>query len=160
MTREAGGASRDEGASRDAALSMDAEVFRSLGHALVDQIAGLLEAIAAGPVTRGEPPSVLREVFDIDAPLPEQGTAPGPLLDRTARLLFGHSLFNAHPRFFGYITASPAPIGILGDLLASALNPNVGAWALSPAATAIESQTISWIASFIGYPPDCGGVLV
>ena len=30
------------------------------------------------------------------------------------------------PALFRYITSSPAPIGILGDLLASAVNPNVG----------------------------------
>ena len=48
---------------------------------------------------------------------------PGALLDEAARLLFEHSLFNGHPRFFGYITSSPAPIGALGDLLAAAVNP-------------------------------------
>jgi glutamate/tyrosine decarboxylase-like PLP-dependent enzyme len=69
-------------------------------------------------------------------------------------------LFNAHPRFFGYITAAPAPIGVLGDFLAAAVNANVGAWTLSPAATEIESQTVRWIASLIGYPADCGGLLV
>ena len=82
------------------------------------------------------------------------------LLERTAQLLFEHSLFNAHPRFFGYITAAPAPIGVLGDFLAAAVNANVGAWTLSPAATEIESQTVRWIASLIGYPADCGGLLV
>src|SRR5205814_6103427 len=65
-----------------------------------------------------------------------------------------------HPRFFGYITSSPAPIGMLGDLLAAALNPNVGSFVLSPAATEIESQTVRWIAELIGYPIDCGGLLV
>ena len=65
----------------------------------------------------------------------------GPLLETTAQLLFDHSLFNGHPRFFGYVTAPPAPIGILGDFLAAAVNPNVGAWMLSPAATEIESHT-------------------
>jgi aromatic-L-amino-acid decarboxylase len=63
--------------------------------------------------------------------------------------LFDHSLFNGHPRFFGYITAPPAPIGILGDLLAAAVNPNVGGWMLSPSATEIESQTVRWIADDI-----------
>jgi glutamate/tyrosine decarboxylase-like PLP-dependent enzyme len=48
----------------------------------------------------------------------------------------------------------------LGDFLASAVNPNVGAWTLSPAATEIESQTVRWIASLIGYPLECGGLLV
>ena len=71
-------------------------------------------------MTRDESPSAVRAALDLDGPLPEQGTAPGPLLAETAERLFEHSLFNGHPRFFGYITASPAPIGILGDLLAAA----------------------------------------
>ena len=49
---------------------------------------------------------------------------------------------------------------MLGDFLAAAVNPNVGAWTLSPAATEIESQTVRWIAELIGYPADCGGLLV
>ena len=145
---------------RNAALAMDATTFRKLGHRLVDQIAGFLESMPLGPVTRDEPPSVVREALDLTGPLPEMGTDPGPLLEETAQRLFAHSLFNGHPRFFGYITAPPAPIGVLGDFLAAAVNPNVGAWALSPAATEVESQTVRWIAELIGYPLDCGGLLV
>ena len=145
---------------RQAPLAMDAATFRALGHRLVDQLAESLDALPRGPVTRDESPSAVRQALDLSAPLPEMGTDPGPLLERTAQLLFEHSLFNAHPRFFGYITAAPAPIGVLGDFLAAAVNANVGAWTLSPAATEIESQTVRWIASFIGYPVDCGGLLV
>src|SRR5215475_11389512 len=145
---------------RHAPLGMDAATFRSLGHRLVDQVARLLEAVPRGPVTRDESPSAVRDSLNLTGPLPESGMAPGPLLEQTAQLLFAHSLFNAHPRFFGYITAPPAPIGILGDFLASAVNPNVGAWTLSPAATEVESQTVRWIASLIGYPINCGGLLV
>ncbi len=145
---------------RQAPLAMEAGAFRALGHRLVDQVAQLLDSVPRGPVTRNESPSAVREALNLLGPLPEAGTDPGALLEDTARLLFEHSLFNGHPRFFGYITAAPAPIGILGDFLASALNPNVGAWTLSPAATEIESQTVRWIATLIGYPDDCGGLLV
>ena len=147
-------------AIRQAPLAMDAGTFRTLGHRLVDQVAELLESVPLGPVTRDESPSTVRQALDLTGPLPESGTEPGALLEETARRLFEHSLFNGHPRFFGYITASPAPIGILGDLLAAAVNPNVGAWTLSPAATELEAQTVRWIASLIGYPDDCGGLLV
>ena len=83
------------------------------------------------------------------------------MLATTASLLFDHSLFNGHPRFFGYITSSPAPIGVLGDLLACAVNQNCGSWTLSPMATEIEAQTVRWIADFIGFPgPLAGGLLV
>ena len=119
-----------------------------------------LESLPRGPVTRDESPSAVRDALDLSGPLPESGMDPAPLLERTAQLLFDHSLFNGHPRFFGYITAPPAPIGMLGDFLAAAVNPNVGAWMLSPAATEIESQTVRWIAALIGYPADCGGLLV
>jgi glutamate/tyrosine decarboxylase-like PLP-dependent enzyme len=139
---------------------MDAETFRALGHRLVDQLAASLDAIARGPITRDESPSAVRQALELSGPLPETGVDPGVLLERTAQRLFEHSLFNAHPRFFGYITAGPAPIGVLGDFLASAINANAGSWTLAPAATEIESQTVRWIAELIGYPVACGGLLV
>jgi aromatic-L-amino-acid decarboxylase len=145
---------------RRSAMDLDAETFREIGHRLVDQLAGLLASIPTGPVTRDESPSDVRRALDLSGPLPETGTNPGPLLEHTARLLFEHSLFNAHPRFFGYITAPPTPVGVLGDLLASALNANVGGWLLGPAASEVEAQTVRWIAEFIGYPSACGGLLV
>ena len=145
---------------RHSPLAMDAATFRALGQRLVDQIADFLESLPRGPVTRDESPSAVRDALDLTSRLPESGVDPGPLLERTAQLLFDHSLFNGHPRFFGYITAPPAPIGILADFLAAAVNPNVGAWMLSPAATEVESQTVRWIAELIGYPVDCGGLLV
>ncbi len=146
--------------SRRAPLAMDAATFRTLGHRLVDKVAGFLESLPHRRVTHDESPSMVRNALDLTGPLPEMGTDPELLLEQSAELLFAHSLFNGHPRFFGYITAPPAPIGILGDFLASAVNPNVGAWTLSPAATEIESQTVRWIASFIGYPVHSGGLLV
>src|SRR6266850_5342065 len=142
---------REREDARQAPIAMNAATFRTVGHRLVEQLAELLEAVPHGPVTRDESPSAIRDALDLNGALPEQGTDPGPLLENTARLLFDHSLFNAHPKFFGYITASPAPIGILGDFLAAALNPNVGAFILAPVATEIEAQTIRWIAELLGY---------
>jgi glutamate/tyrosine decarboxylase-like PLP-dependent enzyme len=139
---------------------MDPAAFRAAGYRLIDQIAAFLESVPGRPVTRNESPSAVRHALDLEGPLPEEGADPGALLERTAALLFDHSLINGHPRFFGYITAAPAPIGMLGDLLAAAVNPNVGSWTLAPAATEIERQTVRWIGQLIGYAPDAGGLLV
>ena len=141
-------------------LDMSADAFRALGHRLVDDIAAFLESLPSRPVTHGRPPSSVRDALGLGGPLPEHGRDPAELLERTASLLFEQSLFNGHPRFYGYITSAPAPIGILADLLASAVNANVGGFMLAPAATEIESETVRWIAQFIGYPVDCGGLLV
>ena len=145
---------------REAPLAMDGGAFRDAGHRLVDQIAELLDSLPARSVTTHESPSSIREALGLNGALPEKGVDPATLLADLPRQLSDHSLFNAHPRFFGYITAPPAPIGILADFLASALNANVGAWRLGPAATEIETQTVRWIAELIGYPSSCGGLLV
>ena len=145
---------------RTSPLAMSSQEFQTLGHRLVDQIAALLDSFPERPITPAETPAAIRQALNSDRPIPQQGTDPAPLLDHAANLLFDHSLFNGHPRFWGYITGSPAPIGILAELLAASVNPNVGAWPLSPMASEIEAQTIRWIAEMLGYPTDCGGLFV
>ena len=144
---------------RSVPIEMSPEQFRAAGHRLVDRISDYLATVRDRPVTPGESPGALRKLLG-DRPLPEQGIAPERLLDEAADLLLNHSLFNGHPRFWGYINPSSAPIGALGDLMAAAVNPNVGAWILSPIASEIEAQTVRWIAEMLGYPTDCGGLLV
>ena len=153
-------------ARRTAPLELSSEEFRRLGYKLVDRIARHLETMPSGRVTPGEGPAEVRAALaaatgsEPFAGLPETGTDPERLLDEAADLLFAHSLFNGHPRFFGFITSSAAPIGALGDLLAAAVNPNVGGFSLAPVATEIELQTVRWIAELLGFPSDCGGILV
>jgi aromatic-L-amino-acid decarboxylase len=144
---------------RDAPLEIHGAEFRALGHRLVDQIAAFLDGLPQRSVTPGESPQTIRALLGSDV-LPERGSPADRLLDDSTRLLFDHSLFNGHPRFWGYITSSAAPLGALADLLAAAINPNVGAAVLSPMATEIEAQTVRWIADLTGYPRACGGLLV
>ena len=144
---------------RTAPLDLPPDEFRRLGHALIDRIAGLLEDVRDVPVTRGEAPATIRALLG-QGSLPEQGTPAGEVLDHATELLFDHSLFNGHPRFWGFITSSAAPLGMLGDLLGASVNPNVGAFVLSPMATEIERQAVRWVAELIGYPASAGGVMV
>jgi len=146
--------------TRRVTLDIPPDEFRALGYRLVDRIAEHLASLPDKPVTPAEPALVVRRALNADRGLPEHGGDPGELLNLASELLFEHSLFNGHPRFLGYITSSPAPIGMLGDLLAAAVNQNMGAWKLAPMATEIEAQTVRWIAELIGFPPTCGGLLV
>ena len=145
--------------ARTAPLELSADEFRRLGHRLVDRLADVLASLPSRPVTRHDTRASIRAVVG-DGSLPDSGADASAILDETADVLAEHSLFNGHPRFMGYITSSAAPIGALGDLMASAFNPNVGAWILSPAASGIEAQTVRWVAELVGYPPSCGGLLV
>jgi glutamate/tyrosine decarboxylase-like PLP-dependent enzyme len=150
---------RDALRYRIAPLEMTPSEFRRVGRQLVERIAEFLCTLPTHPVTPDASPSVIREALGTGS-LPEEGTEARDLLEEAADLLFEHSTFNGHPRFMGFITSSAAPIGALGDLLAAAVNPNVGGWLAAPMATAIEAQTVRWMAEMIGYPIDCGGLLV
>ena len=144
---------------RIAPLEMTPSEFRKAGRQLVERIAEYLCTLPYRPVTSNEPPNVIRGALGKGS-LPEEGTEAKDLLEEAATLLFEHSTFNGHPRFMGFITSSAAPIGALGDMLAAAVNPNVGAWLGAPMGTEIEAQTVRWIAEMIAYPTDCGGLLV
>jgi glutamate/tyrosine decarboxylase-like PLP-dependent enzyme len=145
--------------SRASALDMSAGDFRDVGHRLIEQIAGYYESLPGRALTKVTDRSQIRELLGTDG-LPEQGAAAADLMNEVAPLIFENSLHNGHPRFLGYISAAAAPLGALADLLAAAVNSNVAKWELSPVASEIETQAIRWIAELIGFPDDCGGIMV
>lgn len=114
-------------------IDISPEVFRELGYQAIDLIANFLGDLPNLPVAPSDEQRTL-----VDRKVPEVGRAPDQLIQETADLLFTHSTFNGHPRFWGYITSSATPIGIISELLATAVNANVGAAQLAPVATEIE----------------------
>ena len=144
---------------RKTPIEIDEKTFQKIGYELIDKIAHLLNNIDQKPVTTNKSNKEIASLIGTTS-LPENGISPDELLSKTTDILMDNSLFNGHPKFTGYITSSPTPIGVLSDLLAATINPNVGAQILSPVATEIEKQTIQWLAEFIGVSPNYGGILV
>ncbi|MBM1104604.1 aspartate aminotransferase family protein [Aurantibacter crassamenti] len=144
---------------RDNSIEINKAEFQKIGYKLIDTISEFLVDISDKPVTTSKSPKELQKILG-NLSLPENGTSAEALLESTSKLVLDHSLFNGHPKFFGFITSSAAPIGALADLLASSVNANVGGQILSPIATEIEKQTIKWLAEFIGVSSNYGGVLV
>lgn len=144
---------------RTTPIEITEEEFKKVGYHLIDSIATFIHTIRQRPVTTSETREHLQSLLGTNS-LPEIGTSAEVIMSKAVELLFNHSLINGHPKFLGYITSSPAPIGMLADLLAAAVNPNVGANILSPMATEIETQTVRWLAELIGVDPTYGGILV
>jgi len=141
----------------------DTEAFRQAGHRLVDEIADFFASLPERAIRRPASVQDVRKLIG-QASLPDTGTPLDALLAETAPLLFDHSVHNGHPRFFGYITASAAPLGALADMLAASVNSNLSLWDLSPVASEIEAQTIRWLAELVGFDGAdgnaCGGLMV
>src|SRR5262252_1314139 len=145
-------------AGRRAPFDMRPEEFRALGRELVDRIADFMASLPEQPVAGVQDPSLVRARLGSGG-LPARGGEPGALLEEASRLVFENSVFPGHPRFLAYVVGAGAPIGALADLLAGAVNQNVGAWHLAPVATEIEAQTVRWIAELLGFPAGGGGLL-
>jgi glutamate/tyrosine decarboxylase-like PLP-dependent enzyme len=144
---------------RSTPIEIDKNTFQKMGYELIDKISHFMDTMDEKPVTTNKSNKEIASLIG-QTSLPENGSSPDELLARTTDILMENSLLNGHPKFMGYITSSPAPIGALADLLAATINPNVGAQILSPVATEIEKQTIQWLAEFIGVSPTYGGILV
>lgn len=138
---------------------MPPEEFREVGHSLVDAVADFLTRVPKARTASSLLPDAMRSVIGT-RDLPEQGTEIGPVVEAFTRKFFENSTHNGSPRFFGYITASAAPISALADLLAASVNPNCGAWPLSPVATEIEKECIRWLSAFLGLRSKWSGLFV
>lgn len=106
------------------------------------------------PGTEATPEEVLSRFND---PVPDAPAELDSIFDRLQEVA-DLSNYNGHPRWLAYITASPNPVGVIGDFITSAINPNLGLWRGGPAPTAVEAQSIHWLKELLGYPADAEGV--
>lgn len=136
---------------------MDYNEFRQAGHYLIDYIADYLQNVGNKPLFADIAPSFLSELFEESIPdHPQSLEAIQKILEEK---LIPYCTHVNHPGYMGLITPSPNAAGILGDLLAAALNQNLGAYSISPSATAMELRVIRWLNDLIGYDDKAGGNL-
>ena len=135
-------------ASSAPAPAMDPDAFRRLGHAAVDLIADHLGGIRSRPVfapmTPGERAALLEHA------LADDGVAPETLLAFVGREVFAHPMGNGHPRFFGWVNSPPAPVGIVADFLAAAMDPSCAGG--DHAAIYVERAAVRWLMELVGFP--------
>ncbi len=135
----------------------DAESWREAGSRLLDVV------VKASTEWESRRPSPERPDDALDlfqGPLPDSPVAFEALVDRIERDILPTSAYNGHPRWLAYITAAPTPVSVLGSLAAAALNQNTALWRAAPSATAIELQTLGWIAEMLGLPDTAEGIFV
>jgi aromatic-L-amino-acid decarboxylase len=133
------------------------EEFRALAFEVSDWIADYLEDVGDLPVLPIVRPG------DVRARLPAHPPEVGePLQDVLADfrdiIVPGVTHWN-HPAFFGYFSITGSGPGILGEMLASALNVNAMLWRSSPSATELEELTMDWLRELVGLPESFDGVI-
>ena len=138
----------DPAAPTQVPLAMSSDAFRRLAHAAVDLIADHLDGIRDRPVFAPMTPAE-RAAF-LERPLLDRGASPETLLALVKREVFPHPMGNGHPRFFGWVNSPPAPVGIVADFLAAALDPSCAGG--DHAAIYVERAAVRWVMELVGFP--------
>ncbi len=140
------------------AVDLPPSEFEELGHQVIDLLADFFAQLPERPAFPAKRPPDVAALFD--APVPETAEPVADILRDWTEKIVPNSSLQGSGRWFGFVNGSGTQIGALAEAMAAALNANLGGWRASPAATEIERRTIRWLAELIGYPADCGGVLL
>ncbi len=129
--------------------------LRALGHRMLDDAFDGLATLRERPVWQGLPPRLRAE---FRAKLPRQGQPAAEAYADYLRLVAPYATGNTHPRFMGWVHGGGTAPGMLAEMLAGALNANLGGRDHAP--IEVERQVIAWAAEMLGLPADCSGLLV
>ena len=122
---------------------------------MVDDMVDHLASVADGRVWTPMP-GHLRD--ELRSPLPREGAGAEEAYAAFRRLVQPYATGNLHPAFMGWVHGGGNPVGMLAELLAGALNANLGGRDHAP--IEVERQVIRWSAEMLGLPSAASGLLV
>ncbi len=131
--------------------------FERRGRELVEWIGAYLEEVEDLPVLARVRPGDLRRALPPEAPI--LGESMDAILEDFRTLVLPGVTHWNHPAFHGYFAVTGSGPGILGELLAAALNVNAMVWRTSPAGTELEEHVLRWLADLLGLGEGFGGVI-
>lgn len=132
----------------------DWAAFRDLSHAALDDALDYLQNVGERPAWEEMPGDA---VARLNEPLPQDPTALADVYDEFSNTIFPYHSGNIHPRFFGWVQGTGTPTGVLAEMLAATMNPNVGG--RNHGAVYVERAVIRWFLELFAFPYDASGVL-
>ena len=144
--------------SNETSIGMDPEEFRKYGKEIIDWIADYLKNTEKYPVLSQLKPGEIKNQLPISAPATSESME-SILADFNRIILPGITHWN-HPGFFAYFANSASAPGILGEMIATALNVNGMLWRTSPSATELEEVVTDWLRQMIGLPSGFQGIII
>ena len=138
-------------------MQLNADEFRRLGHRAVELAAAHLEELPAKPVFQRMREDEREAITGL--PLADQSLSGDEILRFVSEQILSHPMGNGHPRFFGWVNSPPAPIGVLMEMLAAAMNPSCAGG--DHAAIYLEHCVVRWLMELLEFPRESSyGLLV
>jgi len=129
--------------------------FRALSHQMLDDVIDYVSSVRERPAWQS-PPEAAREAMRQPLPRGERDLA--VVYEDFKQHIFPYPNGNIHPRFWGWVMGNGTAVGLMSDLLASAMNCNVSGLDQSP--TLVENQVFEWLAEMLDFPKTSSGLLV
>ena len=129
--------------------------YRTLAHSMVDDIFSFLSTVGEQKVWQKTPVKV---IDSLKQPLPLHGQELTTIYDEFKENILPYRKGNIHPMYFSWVEGNGTITGVLADMLASAMNSNLGIGDHS--AIYVEHQVINWCKEIVGYPLTSSGILV
>lgn len=136
---------------------MPAEDFRRTLHEVADWIADYRAGIERRRVEPERKPGDL--VKELPAAPPAEAEPMDAILRDLDALIMPNIVHWGHPSFLGYFATTTTAPGIIGEMIAAALNVSAMTWQTSPAATELEVVVLDWIRQMLGLPAEFNGIV-
>jgi glutamate/tyrosine decarboxylase-like PLP-dependent enzyme/ribosomal protein S18 acetylase RimI-like enzyme len=130
------------------------EELRQLGHRMVDDMMHYLQTVSERPAWQ---PLPIEAVEAMHQPLPQSPQTPQSVYEEFLTTVLPYNKNNIHPRFWSWVEGGGTPFGMLADMLASGMNPNLAIGDHAP--VYVENQVLDWCKQIFGFPSTAGGVL-
>jgi aromatic-L-amino-acid decarboxylase len=128
---------------------------RAQAHRMLDDALDYVQQVRERPVWRPMPDAV-RGSFS--GALPRAPSDLAEVHQSFMDTVLPYAVGNTHPGFMGWVHGGGNVAGMLGDMMASALNANLGGRDHAP--VEVERQVTRWMADLFGFPKTAGGLFV
>lgn len=129
--------------------------FAANAHQMLDLALAHMKSCRDRPVWKPVPEKVKEELQE---PLPMDAQGARKTSDDITNLVLPYGTGNTHPKFFGWVHGSGTPSGIIAEMMAAALNANLGG--RDHAAIYVERQVIQWCREMFEFPDSSSGLVV
>lgn len=133
----------------------DWEATRALGHRMLDDMLDYLSTVADRPAWQDVPEEIVQNLRE---PLPLESADEAHVYEQFRRDVLPYPLGNIHPRFWAWVIGTGTPMGVLSELLAATMNPNMGGGVHAP--RLVEEQVLEWMREIFSFPEGASGLLV
>lgn len=131
------------------------DLFRNLGHQLIDLIANHVDGVQTNLESPVLPYKSPAEELAFWQNLGFEQMAPLALFQQ----IIDHSINVHHPRYIGHQVAKPSLVASLAGLVADVMSNGSGVYEMGMSSNAIEKVVTDWVAQHIGFDENASGII-